>query len=180
MTKIWPSIIFVLIFIIIGGCGDDYKTPADIKENVAWLDARSALPVFPFGTNPIYICFYSPNSQPCKIMTERVFDQPEIIKYMNKNFTCISVIPEDIDSVQFLGQVISRKDLLRALKVEGLPSHYFFDKSGKLLGARTGYIKLIEFKQLVKFIGEGYVAKYDFGTFMSMPESEVSLEPGKF
>ena len=180
MIKLWTATFLILLFVVISGCGDDYKTPSDIKGSVAWLDANSALPVFPFGTNPIYISFYSPNSEPCKVMMERVFEQPEIIKYMNRNFTSISVIPEDVDSVEFLGQVISRADLLRALKVEGLPSHYFFDKSGKLLGVRTGYIRLIEFKQLLKFIGEGYVAKYDFGTFLTMPESEVSKEPGKF
>ncbi|HDL02689.1 MAG TPA: thioredoxin family protein [candidate division Zixibacteria bacterium] len=180
MKKLLPITLIILIFIIAAGCGDDYKTPSDFKDNVAWLDAKSALPVFPFGTNPIYICFYSKQSEPCTAMMDNIFSRPEIIKYMNTNFTSIAVIPEDIDSVQFLGRLLSRAELLRALKVEGLPSHYFFDKAGKLVGARTGYIKLYEFKQLLKYMAEGYVAKYDFGTFLSMPDSKVDTVYGKF
>lgn len=165
---------------VIGGCGKDYKTPSDVKGTVAWLDAASALPVFPFGTNPIYIFLYSERSQPCQAMMENIFSRPEIIEYMNKHFTCIAIIPEEIDTVKFLGQTLTRIELLNALKVDALPSHYIFDKTGKLLGVRTGYIQLPEFKQLLKYVAEGYIAKYDFGTFLSMPESEVDTVLGKF
>ncbi|MEW5922517.1 MAG: thioredoxin fold domain-containing protein [Candidatus Zixiibacteriota bacterium] len=180
MKYIRLIIILSALSIIVGSCGQDYKTPSDVKGYVAWLDAESALPQFPFGTNPIYIFIYSERSQPCQAMMDNIFSRPEIIEYMNQHVTSISIIPDQIDTVRFLGQTLTRAELINALKVEALPSHYFFDKTGKLLGARTGYIQLPEFKQLLKYVAEGYIAKYDFGTFQSMPESKVDTVLGKF
>ena len=162
------------------GCGEGYKTPADIKGTVAWLDCRSALPVFPFGTNPIYFYVNSERSPICRTMNEKVFSRPEIIKYMNKHFTCITLIPDSIEATNFLGQEFTGKGLINALKVEGYPSHYFFDKGGVLKGTRTGYIGYIEFKQLLNFMAEGYVEKYDFQTFQSMSEAELDTTWGDF
>lgn len=173
-------IILAIVVVIVGSCGDDYKTPADIKGTVAWLDAKSALPVFPFGTNPIYMFIYSERSQPCKAMMDNIFSRPEIVNYMNQHFSSIAIIPEELDTVKFLGQTLTKIELLNALRVDGLPSHYFFDKAGDLVGARTGYIQLVEFKQLLKYMAEGYVARYDFGTFQSMPEAEMDTVLGKF
>ncbi|MCP4704568.1 MAG: hypothetical protein GY865_08155, partial [candidate division Zixibacteria bacterium] len=51
------SILVLLILVL--ACGKDYKTSADVKDKVAWLDAESAMPMFPFGTNPIYMMFHS-------------------------------------------------------------------------------------------------------------------------
>jgi len=170
----------ILISLILISCGGGQKTPSDIKDRVAWLDARSALPVFPFGTNPIYIYFYSENSPVCSSMTANIFNRPEIIKYLNEHFTCISVLPDNFDSIQFLNRMVTYKELIKALKVEGYPAHYFFNKSGQLKGARTGYIKLTEFKQLLKYISGGYVEKMDFATFMSKEDSEVDTTWGEF
>lgn len=161
-------------------CGGSQKTPADIKDRVAWLDARSALPVFPFGTNPIYLYFHSEGSPICSSMTANVFDRPEIIEYMNKHITSISVMPEILDSTDFMGRRISSGDLIKVFQVEGYPSHYFFNKQGQLKGARTGYIGLREFKQLLIYISEGYVEKMDFGSFLGTDGADIDTVWGKF
>jgi thioredoxin-related protein len=162
------------------GCGESYKTPSDIKDTVAWLDSRSALPVFPFGTNYIYLYFHSDQSKICESMMKRVFSRPEIIKYMNKHFTSISVMPDSIETVEFMGEEITAVELIEVLKVGGYPAHYFFTSAGELKGARMGYIPLGEFKQLLKYFAEGYVEKVDFGAFRQMPEAKLDTVYGEF
>ncbi len=174
-----PLIISLLLVLLIA-CGKDYKTPADIKDKVAWLDAVSALPQFPFGTNPIYLMFHSVDCPVTKDMREKIFSRPEIIKYLNEHFTCISVIPEKIDSVRFVGEVVTGKRLLEAFKVEGYPSHYFFNAQGYLTTAHTGFIELRVFKQLLKYIAEGYIEKYDLPVFLKMPEAQMDTVWGEF
>jgi len=162
------------------GCGDNYKTPADVKDSVAWLDAESALPVFPFGTNPIYMYVNSNSSHICQSMNDRIFARPEIIKYLNNNFTCISIIPEEIDTVRFMGRLFTAPEFFRTMQIESLPAHYFFNKFGDLKGVRSGYIDLREFKQLVKYIAEGHVEKMDFQSFLGLPESRLDTTWGDF
>lgn len=174
------SLIILSVLLIFLACGKGYKTPADIKDKVAWLDAKSALPMFPFGTNPIYIMIHSKDCQYTDEMLENVFARPEIIKYLNDNFTCISLIPQEIDSVRFLGEWATGKRLVEAFKVQGSPSHYFFNSRGYLKTAHTGYIELRVFKQLLKYVAEGYMEKYDLPTFMKMPEAQLDTIWGEF
>lgn len=173
-------ILLTLAGIFFAGCGDDIKTPEDIKGTVAWLDASSALPVFPFGTNPIYIYICSDHDQFSYHMDEHVFKRPEIIKYMNKHLTCIKVMPDSLISFQFMGETLTILDFLKALQAKTYPSHYFFDRSGNLKGAREGFISIRDFKRLLKYVAEGYVEKYSFEEFMNMPESEMDTVWGDF
>ena len=170
----------ILMVVVLSGCGGGQKTPSDIKDTVAWLDGRSALPVFPFGTNPLYIFVHSDRSPVCSSMIRLVFSRPEIIEYMNKHLTSISVKPEGIGTVEFMGQELTSADLIRILKVQGYPAHYFFNSAGELKGFRMGYIPLKEFKQLLKYMVEGYVEKFNFQTFLQMEESRLDTVYGEF
>jgi thioredoxin-related protein len=156
------------------------KTPADFKNSVAWIDGRAALPVFPFGTSPIYVYINSPESAPCKKMAEEIFARPEIIKFINEHFTSISVNPESFDSIQFWGETYTRDEFKSALKISKYPMHMFFNMRGELKGVYDGAVALKEFKQLLKYIAEGYVEKYDFPTFQEMPEAELDTIWKKF
>jgi len=181
------KITFILLFIFIAtaffsvGCGgDDVKTPEDIKTTVAWLDAKSALPVFPFGDKPIYMFFNALWCPISKEMREEIFARPEIIEYMNRNFTCISVIPDSIDHVEFLGKEMTGKELLTNFKVSGYPFHFFSTPQGKLIGAREGFIDLEEFKQMLIYFSKGYYKKFDFETFVKTRDAEVDTVYGEF
>jgi thioredoxin-related protein len=175
-------VIFIIAFLIwaIPGCGDKQKTPEDIKTTVAFLDARQALPNFPFGTKPIYMFFNADWCSYCRRMKYDIFERPEIIKYMNRNFTCISVVPDSLDRIFFLGDTVTVAEFKKAFELEAYPSHYFFDKTGQIQGVRTGYIPLLQFKQLLKYVASGEIKKYDFETYLSKPESKMDTVWGKF
>lgn len=169
-----------LLVILILACGKGYKTPADISDKVAWLDGESALPMFPFGTNPMYMMFHSADCPVTNDMLDEIFSRPEIIKYLNNNFTCISVMPDSIDSVRFVGEIATGKKLLEVFKVEGYPSHYFFNAQGNLKTAHTGFIELRVFKQLLKYVAEGYMEKYTLPVFLKMPEAKLDTIYGEW
>jgi thioredoxin-related protein len=174
-----PLAVFLSVLILLA-CGRGHKTPADIKGTIAWLDPGSALPVFPFGNNPIYFYVNSPESRVCRAMEERVFSRPEIIEFMNKHVTSISITPDSIDTVIFMGRSFTSEELLTNLKVEGYPTHFFFDKTGQLKGVRDGYIGLIEFKHLLKYLSEGYIDKIDFQSYLRLHEGELDTIWGEF
>ncbi len=168
-----------MIFQIVG-CGKDHKTPADIKKTVAWLDGKWALPVFPFGTNPIYMYVNSAKDKFCKRMNRDIFARPEIIKYLNEHFTSISVNPDSLGEVEFYGEKYNGEKFKQAFKIENYPVHIFFNLQGEVKGLRDGYINQEEFKQLIRYIAEGYIEKFDFETFLNMPESKVDTSWGEF
>ena len=181
-TKYSLPILLTVLFlsILLLACGKGYKTPADIKDKVAWLDAESAMPIFPFGTNPIYMMFHSSDCPVTNAMLDKIFSRHEMIKYLNENFTCISVMPDSIDSVRFVGEVATGKKLLEVFKVTGYPSHYFFNAQGFLKTAHTGYIELRVFKQLLKYVAEGYIEKYTLPVFLEMPEAQLDTIYGEW
>jgi thioredoxin-related protein len=174
------ALILTTIAIISLNCGKDYKTPADIKDKVAWLDGKTSLPMFPFGTNPIYMFFHSFDCPISEKMLDEIFTRPEIIEYLNNNFTCISVVPDSFDTIKFLGEDVSRRKLLDAFRIEGYPAHFFFDAQGFLKGNHYGYIELRVFKQALKYVAEGYMDKYDLKTFRDLPEAQLDTVWGEF
>ena len=180
MKHLKPLLILFFVSLLVGGCGKDFKTPEDIKTEVAFLDAEQALPQFPFGTKPFYFYFHADWCRYCKKMKYDVFERPEIIKYMNENFTCMSVMPDSLDDLEFLGDTVNIEELKEAFQFKAFPSHYFFSKAGLVQGARTGYIPLLRFKQLLKYVAEGHIDKYNFDTFLLKPESDMDTVFGEF
>ncbi len=180
ITKHLLAVVLISLALLLPGCSKKgAKSPEDITTTVAWVEGRAALPVFPFGTNPIYM-FVTDESRDCKKMDRNVFARPEIIKYMNRHFTSIWVEPAKFDTIQFLGQAYTRDQFKQAFKIETYPAHLFFSMRAELKGVRDGYIPQDEFKPLLKYIAEGYIEKYDFGTFLKMPESRVDTAWGEF
>jgi thioredoxin-related protein len=171
--------LFIAVFLF-ASCEKEYKTPEDIESTVAFLDARSALPVFPFGTNMIYVFVNADWCKYSQAMKDRIFSRPEIIEYMNTHFTCISLMPDSVTKIQFMGEEVTRQQLMNALQLKKYPGHYFFSPDGELKGVRDGYIDLRLFKQLLKYMAEGHVNKYNFKTFQSKPESFVDTIYGEF
>jgi len=180
MQRLLFSILILSVILFFSCSGDNYKTPSDIKGEVAFLSAESALPNFPFGTDPIYIYFHTERSPYCVDTKELIFKRPEIIEYINEHFTSIIVEPDSLKTVNFAGQEISIRKFLKDLQVEGLPSHYFFNYKGEIKGARTGYIRLLEFKQLLKYTAEGYIEKQSFNSFRISDEAELDTVWGEF
>lgn len=113
-------------------------------------------------------------------MDRDVFSRPEVIKYINRHFTPIWVMPDSIKTIKFLDKELTSQQLKEALKITAYPAHFFFSKTGELKGVRSGYIDLKEFKLLLKYMAEGYVDKYDFATFLSQEESEMDTVWGEF
>ena len=178
-------LIFLILTITIGAVlincsGEKRKSPADVKNYVAFLDSKSAFPVFPFGNKPFYMFFNALWCPYSKHMREDIFSRPEIIEYLNENFTCISIIPDSVGEVEFLGQTLNKAQIISKFKLEGYPSHYFSSSDGKLIGARNGVIELLEFKQVLKYYSEGYYHKYDFKSFTETPEATMDTVYGKF
>ena len=155
------------------------KTPADIKDHVAWVDGRAALPLFPFGTNPIYM-FINNESRDCKKMDKRIFPRPEIIRYLNQHFTSLWVAPDSFETIQFQEKEYTRDQFKEAFKIQNYPVHLFFNMRGELKGVKDGYIPLGEFKTLLRYVAEGYIEKYNFETYLNMPESKVDTVWGEF
>jgi thioredoxin-related protein len=174
------GVVLILTVILFFGCGKDMKTPEDVKGTVAWLDSRSALPVFPFGSNYIYLFVTSHECPISREMREDIYSRPEIIDYMNKSYTCISIFLDSIESVEFLGSERTRLELMRMLQVEGYPTHFICSPQGLVVGSREGFMELIELKQLLKYYAEGYSEKYDFDAYLNTDAAGLDTVFGEF
>lgn len=176
--------LFTATLLVLASCGGEkteHKTTADITDKVAFLDAKSALPHFPFGNHPFYFFFYAEWCPHSKAMREDIFTRPEIIEYLNENFTCIGILSDSIDQVEFLGQTYTGKELLTNFKVEDYPGHYFCSAEGKLVGATRGEFGVKSFKQLLMYYAKEYYKKMDYDSYLRTKDAmDIDTVYGEF
>jgi thioredoxin-related protein len=85
----------------------------------------------------IYVDMSATWCQPCKMMKEKVFPDPQVVEYLNKNFININ-FECDIDSA--LSNAYRDKYYSTAF-----PTHLLIDKNGELIHKFVGYISVPSF-----------------------------------
>jgi len=85
----------------------------------------------------IYVDMSASWCQPCKMMKEKVFPDPQVIEYLNKNFISI-YFQCDLDSA--LSNVYRDKYYSTAF-----PTHLLIDKNGELIHKFVGYMEVPSF-----------------------------------
>nr|WP_121272637.1 DUF255 domain-containing protein [Pedobacter schmidteae] len=85
----------------------------------------------------IYVDMSASWCQPCKMMQEKVFPDPQVVEYLNKNFISI-YFQCDLDSA--LSNVYRDKYISTAF-----PTHLLIDKNGELIHKFVGYMSVTSF-----------------------------------
>ncbi|WP_316815417.1 DUF255 domain-containing protein [Pedobacter nyackensis] len=85
----------------------------------------------------IYVDMSASWCQPCKMMQEKVFPDPQVVEYLNKNFISI-YFQCDLDSA--LSNVYRDKYISTAF-----PTHLLIDKNGELIHKFVGYMSVPSF-----------------------------------
>ncbi len=98
----------------------------------------------------------------CKKMDKDTYHTPEISDYVNQKFVPIRLNAESQESRFFGGQNITDSVLALALGVQEYPTTIFVTPEGTPITSVPGYIPPADFKQMLRFIGEGAYKHMDF------------------
>lgn len=159
------------------GCGSDKIENVEI----AWTPYDSVAVDFPRSDPPIFLYVEQNNCEYCAYMDTIVFVRAEIAKYINDNFTAVTINVDEDMPIAMLGDLLSYEEFFDLLEIDGLPAYYFFDKDGVAVGAAHRTLDVLTFKRLLKYVnGKFFLQGLTFVEFEDTPEADLDTIPGYF
>lgn len=99
----------------------------------------------------------------CKVMDQKTFSNPNVIKYLNENFYMVKVDAEQKDEIRFRGKMYPYMPERRvnAFAIELLqgqlsyPSGVFMEENFQNPQIVPGYLDVANFEMIIRYLGEG-------------------------
>lgn len=89
----------------------------------------------------------------CEKMHTEVYTETDVIEAVNEHFYLVKINIESQNEVNFLGNRMTESDFAKMLKSSSLPTTYFMNSSGELLGMQPGLLPADVFEDLLTFVG---------------------------
>jgi thioredoxin-related protein len=127
------------------------NNPEDNNDNSAikWLTIEEVEEKVKQEPRMVFVDVYTDWCGWCKKMDRGTFSDPEVVKYVNKNFYAVKLNAEGKDKVTFLGKTVSPAELSRAMGVSGYPTIVFIDHTFQNVQPIAGYRGPEDFKDIL-------------------------------
>lgn len=162
------TLLFISIFVL-AGCG-----PEKIENvSVTWTPYSDIAATFPAGKTNTFLFIKQSNCDHCDRMEFGVFARPEIAHFLNTNFTNVKLdILNDLPIV-IQGQSYDYGSFWELLRLQEIPTYYFFDSSGKVIGLLAQETDVRTFKQLLVYVTKGHFYKTPWTEFLKTEEARL-------
>lgn len=134
------------------------------------------------------IDFYTDWCAPCKKMDQTTFQNPEIVKYINKHFYAVKINGESTEAIDFKGktyQYITEDyteyhQLTRTLLSNKIayPSFVFLDKDLEIIQTLPGYLDAKSFDMVLHYFEGDYYQTIPWSNFTKEYKSPIEEEIG--
>ena len=89
----------------------------------------------------------------CEKMHTEVYTETDVIAAVNKHFYLVKINIESQNEVNYLGNRMTESEFAKMLKSSSLPTTFFMNSSGELLGMQPGLLPADVFEDLLTFVG---------------------------
>lgn len=89
----------------------------------------------------------------CEKMHTEVYTETDVIEAVNEHFHLVKINIESQNEVNYLGNRMTESEFAKMLKSSSLPTTYFMNSSGELLGMQPGLLPADVFEDLLTFVG---------------------------
>lgn len=111
-------------------------------KGIRWQSLSDAMARSKSENKKIFVHFYADWCGTCKVMEEKTFRDPGVIKTLNKNYLPVKV------------NVDKNKKVSEIFKINLLPDTWFIAENNEIIGNRPGYISPEQLKALLKMFLE--------------------------
>lgn len=101
----------------------------------------------------------------CGRMHSDTYTDSRVIDTINDYFVLVKINIESDDKLNYLGQEFTEKQFSAFLQNSSLPTTYFMQSDGELLGKQPGLIPAEMFSLLLEFVGAGIYKEQSFEEF---------------
>lgn len=89
----------------------------------------------------------------CEKMHTEVYTEADVIEAVNEYFHLVKINIESENEVNFLGNRMTEIEFAKMLNSSSLPTTFFMNSDGELLGMQPGLLPADVFEDLLSFVG---------------------------
>lgn len=136
------------------------KSEPIAESGIKWVTFEEAIELNKKNPKKIFVDVYTNWCGWCKKMDKATFQNPEVAKYMNKNYYCIQFNAEQKEDVKFGDRVYTNTSKTHVLARELLnnkmsyPTVVFLDERFSKLSPVPGYQAPAPFLNIAKYFGD--------------------------
>lgn len=102
----------------------------------------------------------------CQRMHSDVYRDDEVLEAISSHFIWVKINVESDDKINFQGSEMTEAQFARALDNENVPTTYFMNNEGAILGLQPGFIEADMFSNLLNFVGSDAFLSQTFQEYM--------------
>lgn len=151
------TIIFTLVF--------HTQAKSQSGKSAEPVTLEQALKLAPETGKKILVDVYATWCPYCKRMHSDVYPNGEVAKAISDYFLLVKIDIEGTENVNYHGEVMTESEFARALENKNVPTTYFLNDKGAILGVQPGYLEPDVFSSLLQFVGSDAYLDQTFNEF---------------
>jgi len=124
-----------------------------VEGNPEPISLEEALKLAPESDKKILIDVYAEWCPYCQRMHSEVYKNDDVINAIADHYIWVKINVESDQMVSYHGNEMTEAQFARALENKSVPTTYFLNKEGSILGSQPGFIEADMFSSLLKFVG---------------------------
>lgn len=101
----------------------------------------------------------------CQRMHSNVYPSDEVQEAIEAYYLWVQIDIESKKEVNYHGNTMTQAEFARALSNESVPTTYFLNKRGEIIGAQPGFIETPTFSKLLHFVGSDAYLEQPFSEY---------------
>ncbi|MEX0904613.1 MAG: thioredoxin fold domain-containing protein [Balneolaceae bacterium] len=89
----------------------------------------------------------------CERMHTEVYPSNEVLEAISDHFVWVKINIESEETVNYLGNEMTEAEFAQALQNKNVPTTYFLNPEGSIIGTQPGFIPPDTFSDLLNFVG---------------------------
>lgn len=112
----------------------------------------------------------------CKQMRREVFPDSDIQELMAEYFYPVAIDLESESTLHYKGEKRTERSFSHLMRINATPTIIFINGAGEPVGINQGFMDKSELKNLLIYVGEGFIEDMEFDEFINSDSSDKSKE----
>lgn len=130
-----------------------HKVMAQESSGAEITTLEEALKLAPETGKKILVDVYASWCPYCQRMHSEVYPNDAVSEAISEHFYLVKINVEGTEQVNYFGEMMTEAEFARALDNQNVPTTYFLNHEGAILGVQPGYLEADVFSSLLEFVG---------------------------
>ncbi len=117
------------------------------------ISLEEALKLAPESDKKILVDVYAEWCPYCQRMHSEVYKDSSVLEAIAEHYIWVKINVESEEMVNYHGNEMTEAQFARALENRSVPTTYFLNQEGSILGSQPGFIEAEMFSNLLNFVG---------------------------